>query len=86
MAKITLTNSFHNTQAKCVPIPIKSGRFSGFYKISRKTAMRLRRELCGIRDCVCGGIFGERDGYHVEVINEDYDRNYIIQFNDNEKL
>jgi hypothetical protein len=74
MKTITLTNDFHNTEAKVRPIEIKDGRF----KISRKTALRLRRELCGVDGCTCGGTFGERGGAHLDVINEDYDRNYII--------
>lgn len=78
MKTITLTNNFHNTEAKVRPIEIKDGRFVGFDKISRKTALRLHRELCGIDGCVCGGTFGERGGVHLDVINEDCDRNYII--------
>ena len=78
MATVTLINDFHGTSANVRPILIKDGRFSGYHKISRKTAMRLRNELCGINGCVCGGKFGERGGVYLNVVNEDYDRNYII--------
>jgi len=78
MKKITLSNNFHNTEATVIPQAITEGRFKGYAKISRKTAMRLKNELCGSADCLCGGNFGERGGSHLEVINEDYERNYII--------
>ena len=78
MKKITLTNEFHNTEATVIPQLITEGRHKGYYKISRKTALRLRNELCGIEGCTCGGTFGERGGAYLNVVNEDYDRNYII--------
>lgn len=82
MKKITLTNDFHNTEATVIPQLITEGRHKGYYKISRKTAMRLRNELCGSSDCVCGGNFGERGQQGevmIDVVNEDYERNYIVQ-------
>lgn len=82
MKKITLTNDFHNTEATVIPQFITEGRHKGCYKISRKTAMRLRNVLCGNSDCVCGGTFGERGlqgDITFDVINVDYDRNYIVQ-------
>lgn len=78
MTTITLTNDFHNTESNVRPVAIKDGRFSGYHRISRKTALRLRNELCGIEGCVCGGTFGERGGVRLDIVNEDYDRNYII--------
>ena len=75
---ITLTNSFHNTEAAVRPVPITEGRFKGYHRISRRTALRLRNQLCGIEGCACGGTFGERGGQALVVINEDYDRNYIV--------
>ena len=76
--QVTLTNNFHNTSATVRPIPITEGRFAGMHKISRKTALRLRRELCGSSDCTSGGNFGERRGAYLAVVNQDYDGNYII--------
>ncbi len=78
MKTIILSNSFHNTEATVRPVEITSGRFCGLHKISRKTALRLRRELCGFDGCVCGGTFGERGGAKLDVVDEDCDRNYII--------
>ncbi len=49
--KITLYNDFHNTE---VNLLVRDG------KISRNQILRARRELCGIRDCVCGDEFGTR--------------------------
>ena len=76
--KVTLSNSFHNTEATVRPIEIKDGRFAGYHKVSRATMMRTRRKLCGFSDCCCGGQFGERDGAYLNVVNEDSDRNIII--------
>lgn len=73
-----LTNDFHNTTASVRPVLISEGRFRGYYKISWRTAKRLRSELCGSAECVCGGTFGER-GSPLSVVNEDYDRNYIVE-------
>jgi hypothetical protein len=78
MKKITLSNEFHSTEATVIPQLIADGRFKGYYKISRKVAMRLRNELCGMSDCSCGGNFGERGGNRLDVCNEDSERNYII--------
>ena len=76
--KTTLTNDFHNTEAAFIAQRITEGRFAGKYKISRKTAMRLRRELCGVEGCICGDEFGARPGAPIRVITEDHERNYII--------
>ena len=79
----TLSNSFHNTIATVRPIAITEGRFAGMHKISRKTALRVRAELCGVSGCTCGGNFGERGGVILDVVNEDYDRNYIVDLSRN---
>jgi len=76
--KVELTNNFHDTSATVIPQLITEGRFKGYYRISRKVAMRLRSELCGSQECSCGGNFGERGGNHLDVCNEDSERNYII--------
>ena len=46
---ITLSNDFHATTAR-----VRSGN------VSPATVRRLRRELCGSRDCLCGGELGQR--------------------------
>ena len=49
---IIFKNHFHNTE---ITVRVKSGR------ISRSTAYRIKRELCGVRDCSCGvGCCGTR--------------------------
>lgn len=74
-----LINDFHGTEATARPVAITEGRFVGLHKISRATALRLRSKLCGSEGCVCGGSFGERGPTRLTVVNEDYDRNYIVQ-------
>lgn len=78
MSIYTLTNDFHNTTATVRPVRIKDGRYSGLHKISRRTAIRLRSELCGVGDCVCSGSFGERGGVQFYVRGQDYEQNYIV--------
>ena len=83
MKTITLSNDFHHTYASVRPVAITDGRFAGMYKISRNTALRLRSKLCGSPGCTCGGNFGERGGIILDVVNEDYDRNYIVDLSRN---
>ena len=83
MTTYTLTNDFHNTSATVRPVAITEGRFAGMHKISRKTALRVRAELCGVSGCTCGGNFGERGGVVLDVVTEDYDRNYIVDLSRN---
>lgn len=74
---IELTNDFHNTSATCRPVPLHAGK----HKISRRTAKRLWRELCGRAECCCSSLsrFGARPlPAGVDVVTEDYDRNYIV--------
>jgi hypothetical protein len=77
---ITLTNDFHSTETNIRPQKITIGRFAGCYRVSRKTAQRCWRELCGREGCVCSGTFGERGGHRLtsKIINEDSERNYIL--------
>lgn len=77
--KIILTNEFHKTASYAVPKPVLDGRFKGFYKISQRVAKRLKRELCGISGCTCGGNFGERGGDYIELINIDSNDNFIVR-------
>ena len=78
MQKFTLTNDFHNTEATIRPVAITSGRFAGLHMVSRATLLRVKRKLCGMTGCCCGGQFGERGGAYLRVVNEDGDRNLII--------
>lgn len=47
--KATLINNFHGTETTVI---VKNGI------ISRRTYKRAIRNLCGVRDCLCGGIRG----------------------------
>lgn len=80
--KITLTNNFHNTSSNARLKPITTGRFAaaGYHQLSRRAALRLRRELCAISECTCGDTFGARGGIHLDLITEsgDRDRDYIV--------
>jgi hypothetical protein len=78
MKTIELTNDFHNTSAKLRPVLITEGRYAGYHRVSRATRNRLHNELCGSEECICGGTFGERGGAYLRIINEDYDRSYIV--------
>lgn len=55
--KIKLTNDFHSTEA-----------YVRKAELSKQTVYRVRRALCGISDCKCGGNLGERGGQSVEII------------------
>ena len=79
MPKILLINDFHGTEATVRPVPITDGRFAGYYKVSQRVSKRLHNALCGSRDCTCGDTFGARVGPYIEVINQDYNGNYIVQ-------
>lgn len=58
---LTLTNDFHNSQARVrVDVP-------GI--MSRAQVQRAQRKLCGISDCTCGGVRGPQyhDGRRIEL-------------------
>lgn len=60
MAKsITLINTFHNTKAVCKPTE-RVDLGMTVYDLTARQAARLRRKLCGSRECTCSGILGER--------------------------
>jgi len=79
MTKVTLTNSFHNTEVNLnlKPAPAKWG--AGFYLVTKSQKQRANRILCGVTDCKCGDTFGARDSKtHLSVQNETYDGEYIV--------
>ena len=86
MQEFTLTNDFHNTEATIRPVAITSGRFAGLHMVSRATMLRIKRKLCGMTGCCCGGQFGERGGAYLRVVNEDGDENLKIQSKNNTTL
>ena len=57
---ITVRNNFHNTEARIHPKAEKQKNGTLRYFVTKKTAQRVRRALCGISDCQCSGEFGER--------------------------
>jgi hypothetical protein len=77
---IRLKNDFHNSEVSIRPRKITGGRFADLYLITRSQALRARHILCGVRECTCGGNFGERmKGCPIILENEDYERNYIVR-------
>ena len=63
---ITLLNTFHNTLARTRLTRADLERIAGTHpaywtEAERRTVARLRRQLCGIAGCTCGGTFGERE-------------------------
>lgn len=57
---ITIQNNFHNTSTTIR----KAGR------ISESQERRIRKALCGVSGCTCGGALGERGPQSCEI---DYD-------------
>jgi len=57
---LTIRNDFHGTEAK-VRAP------GGVAYLSRQIERRVRRQLCGIAGCKCGGILGERGPQEVTI-------------------
>lgn len=55
--QIALTNDFHNTRAT-IRVPA-----DGY--ISEPARRNAWHKLCGNRECVCGGVMGERMGTHL---------------------
>lgn len=61
MKTITIYNSFHGTAANV--------RLADTNVLSASQVRRVRRSLCGIASCTCGGNLSERgtqDGFDVE--------------------
>lgn len=68
--QIQLVNDFHNTQTTVRPNhPMKQGRI----EISKSLYVRIKKDLCGIKDCCCGiirgtplGLIRNGDQYYLE--------------------
>ena len=78
MKTITLSNNFHNTEAHLVPQPITNGQYKGYFSVTRKVALRVAKQLCPHADCTCGGNFGERGGTPLYVVEDLYERGFIV--------
>lgn len=59
MSKYTLTNDFHGTKVNVVV------DLSG--TLSESQIKRIRRTLCGVKGCRCGGYLSERGPQTVDV-------------------
>lgn len=60
--KIVLRNDFHNTATTATVVVIPGSERKGYVKLSKGQVMRIRRELCGSKECHCSGFLGIR-GY-----------------------
>lgn len=71
--RITLRNTFHGTTAVVHAKPVwEDHRGRTYLGLSHRQVLRTRRKLCGIPDCMCGGIAGERGGrYWLDVTYQD---------------
>ncbi len=61
-----LVNSFHGTSVRTSKSrgaldSIRNRHPADWSKTERREVMRLRKALCGIEGCTCGGVFGERE-------------------------
>lgn len=65
MAKITLTNDFHNSE---VTLQLRSA-FPSTSQVRRSW-----RVLCGIKGCTCGDIMGMRGPQTVKISGQEYNR------------
>lgn len=63
---VTITNDFHGTEAR-----VRAGA------ISLRTIQRVRKALCGIDECTCGGNLSERGAQQVEIIPLYRDRYFV---------
>ena len=59
MNRITLKNNFHSTEYTLV-VPFG-------LPLSEYQIRRCRKRLCGVEDCLCGGVLGERGPQNVVV-------------------
>ena len=65
MKKVTFENKFHNTEITMIP---KTNRTHEVY-LSEGQLTRLKRELCGSKECTCSGHISPRIGADGEVID-----------------
>ena len=54
--KLTIKNQFHGTEAKVNAQVLGPGR----YKITKSQKQRLKKMLCGMKDCQCSDDIGQR--------------------------
>ena len=58
---VAIYNDYHRTEARV--------RVPGLpHTLSDSQVRRVRRKLCGMAECTCGGVLDERGGQEVEVV------------------
>ena len=68
----TLYNDFHNTSAR---VRVEKDDYDTIY-LTRSQINRANKKLCGMRDCICGGVYWNQspevyaDGVHGEVFKK----------------
>jgi hypothetical protein len=75
MRKITITNSFHGTEASFVPTPTKTPDIGS---VSRAVQNRVSRALCGVSSCECGSSIQSYAGETWECHGYDYDTGDLL--------
>jgi len=61
--KFTFINDFHNTETTAIAKVSSNGKG---YKLTHAQLKRIKKDLCGIKDCTCGSIRGQHDfGYEI---------------------
>jgi hypothetical protein len=63
MRKLTLRNDFHLTEVT-LNINLEEIKVGETFKLSPSQLKRSFRELCGMKDCCCGGVAGQRAKWH----------------------
>jgi hypothetical protein len=63
MRKLTLKNEFHNREVT-LNIDLKTIKEGATFELTPNQIKRANRELCGIKDCCCGGVAGQRADWH----------------------
>jgi hypothetical protein len=61
MKKVTLKNSFHNTEIKVLAktadlFGFGSPLYSGMTRAQKQAVRRVHRRLCGSKECTCGTV------------------------------
>lgn len=59
--RIMLHNDFHNTRAIILVNEVLDHGLHCEVKLTTSQSDRVRRRLCGLRECLCGGIRGRQD-------------------------
>ncbi len=84
--KITLVNTFHNTNMN---LTISDKRLKEFgnnhvLEISRATYKKIFKTLCGSKECQCGGTYGDKKTVF-QYIDVHGDKLYYIDLYENDK-